>query len=178
MLQQIVHKIQNEALKSTLKTFKLCKSSVAPESGSRPGPIILFTLLLAARLHFRWFTSSSSSFTSQNQRRLKKHKFTKTNLALMLSFVDESPLPACRDDHPWTIILGALLTNPMWFWSNSTSSTSTCPSLSFSPSSASSLSSNPPLPLVRTSWACRTRSQSIQGCSRFSHSCEIYFDVD
>ena len=54
MLQQIVHKIQNEALKSTLKTFKLCKSSVAPESESRPGTIILFTLLLAARLHFRW----------------------------------------------------------------------------------------------------------------------------
>ena len=54
MLQQIVHKIQDKALKSTLKTFKLCKSSVAAESGSRPGPIILFTLLLAARLHFRW----------------------------------------------------------------------------------------------------------------------------
>ena len=107
MLQQIVHKIQNEVLKSTLKTFKLCKSSVAAESGSRPGPIILFTLLLAARLHFRWShqppdppSSSSSSFTSQNQRRLKKHRFTKINLALMLSFVDESPLPACRDDHP------------------------------------------------------------------------------
>ena len=106
MLQQIVHKIQNEALKSTLKTFKLCKSSVAAESERRPGPIILFTLLLAARLHFRWThhhppdppSSSSSSFTFQ--RRLKKHRFTKINLALMLSFVDESPLPACRDDHP------------------------------------------------------------------------------
>ena len=180
MLQQIVHKIQNEALKSTLKTFKLCKSSVAAESGSRPGPIILFTLLLAARLHFRWShhpSSLSSSFTFQ--RRLKKHRFTKINLALMLSFVDESPLPACRDDHPWNNnFRGHLLTHPMWFWSNSTSSTSMCPSSSFSPSSPSSSSSNPPLPLVRTSWACRTRSQSIQGCSRFSHSCEIYFDVD
>ena len=102
MLQQIVHKIQNEALKSTLKTFKLCKSSVAPESESRPGPIILFTLLLAARLHFRW--SHQTLLPHRHHRlhlkiredsRLKKHKFIKTNLALMLSFVDESPLPAC-----------------------------------------------------------------------------------